>query len=278
MTDSVPPLGARLRAIDLHPRTLSLVRPLTGPLTYLGWRVRGSRVPVYAFFDHTSRAIAYPLRFAVTTCRDWRGLQLTYDKHLGTDFIVPPGTLVTAAARGVVLKVSEEPVGGPFIWVDHGGGFATTYHHLSQVLVREGQQVHRGEVIARSGGRGLAIESFFPLVPPHLHFGLAVDGVPADPFPGPDSPGFWADGVAPVPHDFERELDVELPYEWIDKGELLARFAEDPVLGPNFIPPMELIAPDRLSYRGDWRDLAGRPAVRLSLPFRAEDVSGIAYP
>lgn len=275
MTDS---LGARLRAIDLHPRTLSLVRPLTGPLTYLGWRVRGDRVPVYAFFDHTSRQRAYPLRFAVTTCRDWRGLQLTYDKHLGTDFIVPLGTPVTAAARGVVLKVSEEPVGGPFLWVDHGGGFATTYHHLSQVLVREGQMVARGEVIARSGGRGLAIESFFPLVPPHLHFGLVVDGVPADPFPGGDSPGFWADGTEPVPYDFARDLDVELPYEWVEKREVLGRFAEDPVLGPNFIPPMELIAPERFSGGGDWRNLTDRPAVRLSLPFRAEDVSGIAYP
>lgn len=278
MKDGVLPVGARLRAIDFHPRTLSLVRPLTGPLTYLGLRVRGDRVPVYAFFDHTCRAIAYPLRFAVTTARDWRGRQLTYDKHLGTDFIVPSGTPVTAAARGIVLKVDSEPVGGPFLWVDHGGGFATTYHHLSQVLVKEGQHVARGEVIARSGGRGLAIETFFPLVPPHLHFGLFVDGVPADPFPGPDSPGFWADGVAPVPHDFERELDRELPYEWIERHDLLSMFADDALLATNFIPPMELIAPERLSHLGDWRDLAGRPAIRLSLPFRAEDFRGIAYP
>lgn len=278
MRDDYGSLGSKLRAIDFHPRTLSLVRPLTGPLTYLGWRVRGDRVPVYAFFDHTSRQIAYPLRFAVTTCRDWRGRQLTYDKHLGTDFVVPVGTCVTAAARGRVLRVAEEPVGGPFVWVDHGGGFATSYHHLSQVLVRAGQEVARGEVIARSGGRGLAIESFFPLVPPHLHFGLFVDGVPADPFPGPDSPGFWADGTDPAPYDFQGELDLELPFDGIDKGELLARFARDPVLASNFIPPMEVLAPEHLSYRGDWRALSDRPPLRLSLPFRAEDVRGIAYP
>lgn len=278
MSESAPSIGAKLRAIDFHPRTLSLVRPLTGPLTYLGWRVRGDRVPVYAFFDHTSRSIAYPLRFAVTTCRDWRGLQLTYDKHLGTDFIVPLGTPVTAAAKGVVLKVSEEPVGGPYLWVDHGGGFSTTYHHLSQVLVREGQEVARGEVIARSGGRGLAIESFFPLVPPHLHFGLVIDGVPADPFPGPDSPGFWADGVDPRPYDFEQDLDLDLSYAGIEKRELLALFAEDEVLASNFIPPMEVLAPEHLSYRGNWRALFDRPALRLSLPFRAEEVRGIVYP
>lgn len=278
MTDGPGSVGAKLRAIDFHPRTLSLVRPLTGPLTYLGLRVRGDRAPIYAFFDHTCRAVAYPLRFAVTTARDWRGRQLTYDKHLGTDFIVPPGTLVTAAARGVVLKVDTEPVGGPYLWVDHGGGFATTYHHLDAVLVKAGQHVSRGEILARSGGRGLAIESFFPLVPPHLHFGLVIDGIPADPFPGPDSPGFWADGSEPLPHDFARRLEVDLPYEGIDRRELLAMLEADALLASNFLPPMEILAPDRLSHRGDWRNLFDRPAVRLSLPFRAEDFRGIAYP
>lgn len=277
MSETYESPGAKLRAIDFSPRTLGLLRPLSAPLTYLGLRVSGSAVPVYAFFDHTCRAIAYPLRFAVTTCRDWRGGQLTYDKHLGTDFVVPVGTAITAAAAGVVLAVSQEPVGGRYVWIDHGGGYATVYQHLSVALVHEGQRVARGELIAKSGGTGLAIESFFPLVPPHLHFALFVDGVPADPFPGEASPGFWADGSDPRPYDFEAALDLALPYEGVSKAELLAGFSTDELLSTNFYPPLEVLAPARLSHGGDWRNLWDRPRLRLSLPFRAEDVSRLTF-
>lgn len=273
MSENLDAPGAKLRAIDFSPRTMGLLRPLSGPLTYLGLRVAGRKVPVYAYFDHTCRAIAYPMRFAVTTCRDWRGGQHTYDKHLGTDFVVPVGTLIVAAARGVVRRVDREPVGGRFLWIDHGGGYATVYQHLSEALVREGQEVARGEVIARSGGSGLAIESFFPLVPPHLHFALFIDGVPADPFPGEASPGFWAGGTAPVPFTFDAELDLVLSFDGIAKRDLLAAFAAEPLLEKNFRPPVEALAPERLSHGGDWRALWERPRLALSLPFRAEDVS-----
>lgn len=278
MSDATDLPGARLRALDFSPRTLSLLRPLAAPLTYWGLRTHGRQVPIYAFFDHTCRRRPYPLRFAVTTCEDWRGQQLTYDKHIGTDFMVPIGTRVVAAARGVVTKVCVEPVGGSYVWIDHGGGYATTYHHLSAALVAPGQQVHRGELIALSGATGLAIQSFFPLVPPHMHLGLMIDGVPADPFPGPDSPGFWAHGTEPRPHDFEEALDLELPYDEISREELLAGFAADPLLEQNFTPPLQLIAPPRLSHGGDWRNLIDRPRLRLSLPFRAEDFEGVAIP
>ncbi|MBO9541752.1 M23 family metallopeptidase [bacterium] len=277
MSESFESPGAKLRAIDFSPRTLGLLRPLSGPLTYLGLRVGGRDVPVYAFFDHTCRAIAYPMRFAVTTCRDWRGGQLTYDKHLGTDFVVPVGTPVTAAAAGVVLAARHEPVGGHYLWIDHGGGYSTVYQHLSVMLVREGQKVARGELIAKSGGTGLAIETFFPLVPPHLHFALFIDGVPADPFPGEASPGFWAGGTDPRPYDFEAALDLPLSEEGIAKSDLLAAFAEDELLATNFIPPLQALAPERFSHGGDWRNLWDRPRLAMSLPFRAEDVSRLAF-
>lgn len=277
MSESFDAPGAKLRAIDFSPRTLGLLRPLSAPLTYLGLRVAGRDVPVYAFFDHTCRAIAYPMRFAVTTCRDWRGGQLTYDKHLGTDFVVPVGTPVTAAAAGVVRCARSESVGGRYLWIDHGGGYSTVYQHLSEALVREGQKVARGELVARSGASGLAIESFFPLVPPHLHFALFVDGVPADPFPGEGSPGFWAEATDPRPYDFGSELDLALPYDGIAKRDLLAAFAEDPLLATNFIPPLTALAPEHFSHGGDWRELVERPRLALSLPFRAEDVSRLVF-
>ena len=271
-------LNPKLRVIDLSPKTLSLLRPLSAPLTYMGQWIRGRRVPIYAFFDHSCRTILYPYRFSVTTCQDWRGGQLTYDKHWGVDLIVPIGTAVVAAAYGMVTAVGTDPVGGPYVWIDHGGGYATTYHHLSQALVHTGQKVERGELIAKSGAEGLAIQGFFPMVPPHLHFALLIDGVPIDPFRGWDSPGYWADERDPSPYDGESMLDLDLPYDWIDKKDLLSGFEQDALLKNNFFDLLKLIAPDRLSFGGDCWNLGDRPRLLLSLPFRREDVSGIVYP
>ena len=81
-----------MRAVDLSLKTLSLLRHDLSLPTYAGLRPTWPLAPVYAYFDRTCRAQAYPMVFAVTTARDWRGTQRTYDKHLGTDFVVPVGT------------------------------------------------------------------------------------------------------------------------------------------------------------------------------------------
>ncbi|GEM_PF-5772710 len=266
-----------MRAIDLSPSTLSLLRPDLSLPTYLGLPPRWPLAPIYVYFDRTCRERAYPMVFAVTTCRDWRGTRRTYDKHLGTDFVVPVGTPVVAPARGRVLKIGWEPVGGHFLWLDHGGGYATTYHHLSELLVAEGASVDRGEPLARSGGTGSAIERFWPWVPPHLHFGLLVDAVPIDPYSGTEddrTPGFW-EGGRPMPHDGVTPLDLDLPLDEISKDDVLAAFRQDPVLGPNFVPPLSVIAPPRFSRGPGWQNFDDRPLLRLSLPFRRNDVAGI---
>ena len=266
-----------MRSIDVSFKTLALLRPDLSLPAYLGIPPRWPLAPVYAYFDRTSRRRAYPMVFAVTECRDWRGTQRTYDKHTGTDFVLPIGTPIVAPARGRVLKVDWEPVGGHFLWLDHGGGYATTYHHLSKVQVSEGALVERGEHIARSGASGAAIEQFWPLVPPHLHFSLLVDGVPIDPYAcetDPETPGFW-DGGSPVPYDGTSSLDLDLPMDMVSKDDVLAAFREDVVLGPNFIPPLSEIAPDRFSRGPGWNSFTDRPLLRLSLPFRKRDVAGI---
>lgn len=266
-----------MRAIDFSLKTLSLLRPDLSLPAYLGLPPRWPLAPVYAYFDRTCRERAYPMVFAVTTCRDWRGRQRTYDKHLGTDFVVPVGTTVVAPAKGRVLKVGWEPVGGHFLWLDHGGGYATTYHHLSRILVSEGATIARGESLALSGGTGSAIERFWPLVPPHLHFSLLVDGVPIDPYASreePTSPSFW-EGGRPTPYDGRAALEHDLPMDMVAKDDVLAFFRQDPVLGPNFIPPLLDIAPKRFSRGPGWRNFDDRPLLRLSLPFRQADVAGI---
>ena len=54
--------------------------------------------------------------------------------------------------------------------LDHGFGLYTLYGHCSSILVKEGQKVNAGEVIAKTGRSGLALGD-------HVHFGVVVQGV-----------------------------------------------------------------------------------------------------
>ncbi|KWX03460.1 hypothetical protein TH66_11175 [Carbonactinospora thermoautotrophica] len=93
--------------------------------------------------------------------------------HTGTDFGVPMGTEVRAAAGGRVLWAGQSRGYGYRVVVSHGyvGGryVVTTYSHLSQLLVHAGERVTRGETLARSGDTGWSTG-------PHLHFEVMVDG------------------------------------------------------------------------------------------------------
>jgi murein DD-endopeptidase MepM/ murein hydrolase activator NlpD len=60
--------------------------------------------------------------------------------------------------------------------VDHGGGLATTYNHLSGFYVGSGQHVARGSEIAAVGCTGYCTG-------PHLHFEVRINGTPVDPMP-----------------------------------------------------------------------------------------------
>ena len=73
---------------------------------------------------------------------DFRGHELTYDSHNGTDFAVPVGTRVTAAADGEVIRVSNEfHRGGLKLFIDHGCGVVTSYNHLATVEVAAGDSI-----------------------------------------------------------------------------------------------------------------------------------------
>ncbi|MCW2973726.1 MAG: peptidase [Thermoleophilia bacterium] len=85
--------------------------------------------------------------------------------HTGTDYAVPAGTSVDAAAGGVVKQVSSDSIGGNWIIVDHGDGLQTYYGHLSAQDVKVGDVVTQGQHIGKVGSTGLATG-------PHLHFGL----------------------------------------------------------------------------------------------------------
>lgn len=96
--------------------------------------------------------------------------------HTGIDIGAAYGAPVIASDSGVVVYAGAMSGYGNAIVIDHGGGLATTYNHLSAFTVSSGQSVRRGAQIGAVGCTGYCTG-------PHLHFEVRVDGSPVDPMP-----------------------------------------------------------------------------------------------
>jgi murein DD-endopeptidase MepM/ murein hydrolase activator NlpD len=94
--------------------------------------------------------------------------------HTGLDMRGDVGDPVRATASGRVTIAGREGGYGNMVEVEHGGGLATRYGHLSQIDVKIGQHVRIGEVIGRIGSTGRSTG-------PHLHYETRVDGEAVDP-------------------------------------------------------------------------------------------------
>jgi murein DD-endopeptidase MepM/ murein hydrolase activator NlpD len=131
-----------------------------------------------------SGAIAVPSDKPVKTAAFTSGYGVRSDPfrggsamHAGIDLAGPAGTPIYATADGTVQRAGWNGGGyGNLIELDHGRGIQTRYGHLSQVLVRPGQQVKRGHLIARMGSTGRSTGS-------HLHYEVRIDGRPVNPIP-----------------------------------------------------------------------------------------------
>jgi murein DD-endopeptidase MepM/ murein hydrolase activator NlpD len=94
--------------------------------------------------------------------------------HYGLDYRVPTGTPVDAMNKGTVLLARALYFEGNCVVIDHGQGLLTLYLHLSQIDVKEGDSVARGQQIGLSGGTGRATG-------PHLHVAVRWEGTYLDP-------------------------------------------------------------------------------------------------
>jgi murein DD-endopeptidase MepM/ murein hydrolase activator NlpD len=93
----------------------------------------------------------------------------------GIDLSVPEGTSVKAADDGVVAYAGNELKGyGNLVLVRHQNGYVTAYAHASELMVKRGDTVKRGQIIARSGQTG-------NVTAPQLHFEIRKGKVPVDP-------------------------------------------------------------------------------------------------
>lgn len=94
--------------------------------------------------------------------------------HKGLDIAAPYGTPIRAAMDGVVALAGRNGGYGNFVKLQHGGGLATGYGHMSRIAARPGSRVTRGEVIGYVGSTGMSTG-------PHLHFELWKNGAPVNP-------------------------------------------------------------------------------------------------
>jgi len=93
----------------------------------------------------------------------------------GINLAVPEGTSVKAAEDGVVAYAGNELKGyGNLVLVRHPNGYVTAYAHASEVTVKRGDQVKRGQVLARAGQTG-------NVTSPQLHFEIRKGATPIDP-------------------------------------------------------------------------------------------------
>ncbi len=94
--------------------------------------------------------------------------------HSGIDISNAAGTPIVATANGKVSIAAEKLYIGNLVVIDHGHGRVTKYGHLQKILVKPGQEVKRGDVVALVGNTGRSTG-------PHLHYEVLINGTPVNP-------------------------------------------------------------------------------------------------
>ncbi|MDD1528802.1 peptidoglycan-binding LysM [Bradyrhizobium sp. WBOS7] len=114
----------------------------------------------------------WPVRGKVVTSY---GAKTNGKSNDGINVAVPEGTPVKAAEDGVVAYSGNELKGyGNLVLVRHSNGYVTAYAHASELLVKRGDTIKRGQVIAKSGQSG-------EVASPQLHFEIRKGSSPVDP-------------------------------------------------------------------------------------------------
>ena len=106
----------------------------------------------------------------------WRIDPFNGDKafHEGLDFTANMGTAIKAAADGIVTTAEQTPDYGKIVKINHGSGLETRYAHASKLLVKPGERVVKGQIVAQVGSTGRSTG-------PHLHYEIRLNGNSLDP-------------------------------------------------------------------------------------------------
>jgi murein DD-endopeptidase MepM/ murein hydrolase activator NlpD len=164
--------------------SLESSKALTGRLDRLSaeaTRQEQSLQELQAYFQDQKSLLAstpslWPARGWVTSDFGQRLDPYTADRvmHAGMDIAAPHGKEVFAPSDGTVVFAGLEGGYGNVIVIDHGYGIKTRYGHLAKMLVKAGDKVKRGALIAAVGNTGRSTG-------PHLHYEVRVNGIPQNP-------------------------------------------------------------------------------------------------
>lgn len=105
----------------------------------------------------------------------WRKLYGVWDYHRGWDIACWLGTDIMASKGGTVVIATYHNSYGNYVVIDHGDGVSTVYAHASKLLVKKGDTVKKGDIIAKVGTTGNSTGY-------HLHFEFRQNGKYTDPF------------------------------------------------------------------------------------------------
>lgn len=94
--------------------------------------------------------------------------------HTGIDIAASQGAPIRASADGIISFADWESGYGNLVKINHGNQMQTCYAHCSKILVKEGQRVKKGDIIARVGSTGNSTG-------PHLHFEIRLNGIAKNP-------------------------------------------------------------------------------------------------
>jgi murein DD-endopeptidase MepM/ murein hydrolase activator NlpD len=271
---------------------LSSLRMLRPRMAIPLWRGRPylpRRVLLTNLFNHrqTPNELGWSVRR--TQAEDFRGRDLTYDSHNGTDLAVPVGSTLLAAAGGVVVDVlSEFNRGGLKVIIDHGRGLMTCSAHLARALVSIGDVVRRGQPVAITGYSGLDALVTFPFGVPHVHFNVWLNGEPVDPFGRGEEGSLWRGG-APRPFDggdddaFERSpwsaqgVDAAIAACRTDSVRAALSAVEDPDRRGALTVTARNYYPTRFTARPPLYTEDAPREERLDLPVLAGDFDGVTF-
>jgi murein DD-endopeptidase MepM/ murein hydrolase activator NlpD len=160
--------------------------------TYRAFRFQdGKKKP--AFYDSAGKSLRKallraPLPFSRVssgfTMRRFHPIAKTWRAHPAIDYAAPTGTPIMAVGDATIIQIGRTSGNGNYIKLQHSGGLATMYLHMSRFAkgMRQGKRVKQGETIGYVGSTGLATG-------PHLCYRMTRNGVPVNPAKIPTTPG-----------------------------------------------------------------------------------------
>jgi len=168
-------VGQHLYISSVAPRSQRL--PVTVKTSRKGTKkptpktVRNKRPSSHQAASVISGKLLWPVRGKITSAFGRRGSRM----HDGIDIGAASGTPIKAAASGEVVYSDQRLSGyGKLVIIRHSGNVFTAYAHNQRNLVRKGDRVRAGDIIARVGSSGRASG-------PHLHFEVRRGSTPVDP-------------------------------------------------------------------------------------------------